>query len=105
MLAVGRVLVVTPHFGAGDVVGLGTQYHSIPRGPCQQRVRLVCLSPRRALGLPVGALRAVGGTSLARVSVTGHLVAEVYLGTSEVVQVGLLLPLRVRAPDVAWGEF
>ena len=58
----------------------------------------------RVLGLPVEVLSEGGSSSLARGSGEGCLVAVVCWATLGVVLVGLLLPLRVRAPNVGSGE-
>ena len=63
-------------------------------------MRRGCLLLWRGLWLLVAVLSGVGVIWLGRGSVVGRMEVEVYWDTLEVVLVRLLLPHRVRAPNV-----
>ena len=85
---------------AGVVVQWDMGSPSVLGGLFRCQMRGGCRSLRWAPVPVLGGLREVEAPLPARDSEVGPLVGVVSLGTSGVVRVGLLLPLRVRAPNV-----
>ena len=97
-LAEGLDLGCVLLFVAGGVVRWDMGSLSVLGGLFRCRIRGACRSLWWARVLALGVLRGVGAPLLVRDSRVGHLAGVVSSGTSGVV--GLLLPLRVRTPNV-----